>query len=233
MPRAHRLVAQGLDGHGQVLTSDELVFNAGAQRFAVRLVDPRPGRTYRRSLRARVEVEAPADRGVERVELYLGEQRVATLYQPPFIHPIALPEEAAIGYVRAVAYLSDGTSAEATELLNAPGAAEPMNIHLVELYTHVADKGGRPFDGLGAGDFQVFEDGVQQTPRQVEKVDDTPLKLVTLIDSSASMRPRLAAARHAALDFLRHTCARKTRRPSSPSTNRRAWPWGSPTTSRL
>ena len=205
VPRAHRLVAQGLDGRGQVLASDELVFNAGAQRFAVRLVEPRSGRTYRHSLRARVEVEAPADHGVERVELYLGEQRVATLYQPPFIQPMALPEEAAVGYVRAVAYLNDGTSAEATELLNAPGAAEPMNIHLVELYTHVADKSGRPFEGLNASDLQIFEDGVRQSLRQMEKVDDSPLKLVTLIDNSGSMRPRLDAARRTALDFLRRT----------------------------
>jgi Ca-activated chloride channel homolog len=205
VPRAHRLAAQGLDGRGQTLASDELVFNAGAQRFAVHLAEPRPGRTYRHSLRARVEVQAPEDRGVERVELYLGDQRVATLYQPPFIQPIALPDEAAVGYVRAVAYLSDGTSAEDLALLNAPGPAEAMDIRLVELYTHVAEKSGRPFEGLSASDLQVFEDGVRQTLRQVEKVDDTPLKLVTLIDNSASMQPRLNAARRTALDFLRQT----------------------------
>ncbi|MEA2603392.1 MAG: Ca-activated chloride channel [Acidobacteriota bacterium] len=205
VPRAHRLAAQGLDGHGQILASDELVFNAGAQRFAVHLAEPRPGRTYRHSLRARVEVEAPEDRGVERVELYLGDQRVATLYQPPFIQPIALPEEAAVGYVRAVAYLSDGTSAEDLALLNAPGPAEAMDIRLVELYTHVADRSGRPFEGLSASDLQIYEDGVRQTLRQVEKVDDTPLKLMTLIDNSASMQPRLDAARRTALDFLRRT----------------------------
>jgi Ca-activated chloride channel family protein len=182
-----------------------MVLNAGAQRFAVHLVEPRPGRTYRHSLRARVEIEAPEDRGIERVELYLGDQRVATLYQPPFIQPMALPDEAAVGFVRAVAYLSDGTSAEATELLNAPGAAEAMNIRLVELYTRVADRSGRPFEGLSASDLQIFEDGVRQTLRQVEKVDDTPLKLVTLIDNSASMQPRLDAARRTALDFLRRT----------------------------
>jgi VWFA-related protein len=205
VPRTHRLAAQGLDSRGQLLASDELMVNAGAQRFAVHLKEPRPGRTYRHSLRARVEVEAPEDRGVERVELYLGDQRVATLYQPPFIQPMALPGEAAASYVRAVAYLNDGTSAEDTELLNAPGAAEEMDIRLVELYTHVADKSGRPFEGLSASDLQIFEDGVRQTLRQMEKVDDTPLKLVALIDNSASMQPRLDAARHTALDFLKRT----------------------------
>ncbi|HEX3557129.1 MAG TPA: VWA domain-containing protein [Thermoanaerobaculia bacterium] len=204
-PRTHRLAAQGLDRGGQVLASDELVLNAGGQRFAVHLAEPRPGRTYRQSLRARVDVDAPEDRRVDRVELYLGDQRVATLYQPPFVQPMVLPGTAAEGYVRAVAYLDDGTAAEDLVLLNASAPAEKMDIHLVELYTNVGDRAGRPFEGLGPGDFQVFEDGVRQTLRQVERVDDTPLRLVTLIDTSASMQPRLEAARRTAVDFLRRT----------------------------
>src|SRR5436305_9264661 len=203
-PRTHRLAAQGLDRGGQVLASDELVLNAGGQRFAVHLAEPRPGRTYRQSLRARVDVDAPEDRSVDRVELYLGDQRVATLYQPPFVQPMVLPDAAA-GYVRAVAYLDDGTSAEDLVLLNASAPGEKLDIHLVELYTNVGDRAGRPFAGLGPGDFQVFEDGVRQALRQVERVDDTPLKLVALIDDSASMQPRLEAASRTALDFLRRT----------------------------
>jgi len=171
----------------------------------VHLAEPRPGRTYRESLRARVEVDAPEDRGVERVELYLGESRVATLYQQPFIQPLVLPDPAAASYVRAVAYLSDGTSAEDVALLNAPAPAERMDIRLVELYANAGDRMSRPAEGLEASDFKVFEDGVRQTLRQVERVDDTPLRLVTLIDNSSSMQPRLAAVSRTAIDFLRRT----------------------------
>ncbi|HYX22937.1 MAG TPA: VWA domain-containing protein [Thermoanaerobaculia bacterium] len=205
VPRTHRLAAQGLDRGGRVLASDEAVLNAGAQRFAVHLAEPRPGRTYRQSLRARVDVDAPEDHAVDRVELYLGDQRVATLYQPPFVQPLVLPDPAAAGYVRAVAYLGDGTAAEDLVLLNTPAPAEKLDIRLVELYTNVGDRAGRPIAGLGAGDFQVFEDGARQTLRQVERVDDTPLRLVTLIDDSASMQPRLQAASRTALEFLRRT----------------------------
>lgn len=204
-PRQHRLAVEGLDGRGEVLAKDELVLNAGAQRFAVRLVEPRAGRHYQRSLRAEVRVEAPEDRGVERVELYLGDARVATLYQPPFAQPLLLPNAAAAEYVRAVAYLTDGSSSEDVVLLNAPAAAERMDIRLVELYTNVVDGVGRPVEGLGPGELQVFEDGVRQSVRLVERVQDTPLRLVTLIDNSASMQPRLEAAREAGLQFLRST----------------------------
>ncbi|HEX6900409.1 MAG TPA: VWA domain-containing protein [Thermoanaerobaculia bacterium] len=200
-PRTHRLRAEGINRRDEVVAVDEVVLNAGAQRFAVHLVEPRPDRAYRRSLRVRAEVEGPEDRNVERVELYLGESRVATLYQPPYAQPLVLPD-AGIGYVRAVAYLADGTSAEDLVLLNSPAPTDKMDIRLIELYTNVVDGGGRPVEGLDAGAFQVFEDGVKQPVRLVERMQDTPLRLVTLIDNSASMQPRLEAARQAALEFL-------------------------------
>jgi Ca-activated chloride channel family protein len=204
-PRSHRLVVEGMNGRGEVLAKDQLELNAGGQRFATRLVEPQPGKQYRRSLRARVEVEAPADQALDRVELYLGEKRVATLYQPPFSQPLTLPDSGDIGYVRAVAYLADGTATEDTVLLNSPSTPEKMDIRLVELYTHVVDRAGKPVEGLDAGEVHVFEDGVRQSVRQVERVEDAPLRLVTLIDNSASMRPRLEPARQAALQFLRRT----------------------------
>ncbi|MEO6191440.1 MAG: VWA domain-containing protein [Thermoanaerobaculia bacterium] len=204
-PRSHRLTVEGMNGRGELLAKDQLELNAGGQRFAARLVEPQPGRPYRRSLRARVEVEAPADQALDRVELYLGEKRVATLYQPPFSQPLTLPDSGGIGYIRAVAYLADGTATEDTVLLNSPSTPEKMEIRLVELYTHVIDRAGKAVEGLGAGEVHVFEDGVRQSVRLVERVEDAPLRLVTLIDNSASMRPRLEPARQAALQFLRRT----------------------------
>jgi Ca-activated chloride channel family protein len=205
-PRPHRLAVEGLSRKGTVLASDELAINAGAQRFAVKLLEPRPGRVYRRSLRPLVQVQAPEDNTVERVELYLGDSRVATLYQTPYSLPLVLPEEARTGYVRAVAYLADGTSAEDLVLLNTQAAAvEKMDVRLIELYTNVVDGGGRPVEGIGSGDLQVFEDGVRQSVRLVERVQSTPLKLVTLIDNSASMQPEMAATAQAAVQFLRRT----------------------------
>jgi VWFA-related protein len=204
-PRPHRLSAQGLDRAGKVLASDEVALNAGAQRFAVKLLEPRPDRVYHRSLRAEVQVDAPEDRPVERVEIYLGDARVATLYQPPFVQPLVLPQEGE-GFVRAVAYLPDGTSSEDLVLLNTQAAAvETMDVRLIELYTNVVDGSGRPIDGIAPGDFQVFEDGLKQSVRLVERVQSTPLRLVTLIDNSASMQPRLEPTRQAALGFLRRT----------------------------
>ncbi len=204
-PRGHKLTAEGMNAKGEVLARDELELNSGGQRFAVHLIEPQPGKVYRQSLRAQVRVDAPQDQALDRVELYLGDARVATLYQPPFSQPLVLPESAGVGFVRAVAYLADGTSAEDVEVLNSPAVPERMDIRLVELYTNVVDRSGKPVEGIGPQDLQVLEDGVRQPVRQVERVEDTPLRLVTLIDNSASMLPRLEPTRRAALQFLRRT----------------------------
>lgn len=201
-PRLHKLTAQGLNSQGEVLASDELLVNAGAQRFAVKLVEPRPGRTYRRSLRARAEVEVPDGKNVERMELFLGEKRVATLYQAPWSLPVALPGTGEIGYVRAVAHLADGSTAEDLVLLNTPNQPDAIDVRLVELYTTVADGKGRPVEGLDPSTFRVLEDGIPQTIRRAEWVAETPVRIVTLIDNSASMAPRLESTRQAALEFL-------------------------------
>ncbi|HSF42540.1 MAG TPA: VWA domain-containing protein [Thermoanaerobaculia bacterium] len=204
-PRVRKLEAQGLNRAGEVVAKDELVLNGAAQELAVRLTEPRPGRIYRQSLRLRADVKAPADRPVERVELYVGERRVATLYQPPFSQPVALRAGEEAAYVRAVAFLADGSSAEDLVLLNAPNQPDRIDVRVVELYATVADAAGRPVQGIDPAIFQIFEDGIKQKVRVADQVADTPVRIVTLIDNSASMAPRMAATRGAALEFLRHT----------------------------
>lgn len=204
-PRVRKLEAKGLNRAGEVVAKDELVLNGAAQGLVVRLTEPRPGRAYHQSLRLRADVKASSDRPVERVELYVGERRVATLYQPPFSQPVALRAGEEAGYVRAVAFLADGSSAEDLVLLNAPSQPDHIDVRVVELYATVADASGRPIQGIDPAAFQIFEDGVKQKIRAADRVADTPVRVVTLIDNSASMAPRMAATRGAALEFLRHT----------------------------
>lgn len=205
VPRLQKIAVEGLGAEGQVLARDEMVLNAGAQRFAVRLLDPQPGRAYKNSLRARVQVEPPQGERVERVELWFNEGKVATLYQPPYTQPILLPKGEEVGYVRAVAYLADGRVAEDLVLLNTPETPDAMAVRLVELYTSVLDGSGRPMQTVDSGLFRVMEDGVPQRVRIVEPVGATPIRVVTLIDNSLSMRDRLEETREAALQFLQRT----------------------------
>ncbi|HVF59891.1 MAG TPA: VWA domain-containing protein [Thermoanaerobaculia bacterium] len=207
VPRPQRLGVEAVAAGGEVLARDEVVLNDGGQRFRVRLVEPRGGRAAGRGLHARAEVEPPAGRSVERVEFYLDETRVATLYQPPYRQPIALPRASAATYVRAVAHLADGSAAEDLVMLNLPerGIGEAIDVRMVELYATVTDRAGHPVEGVEPERFRVVEDGVRQSLRRVERVADTPIRAAVLIDNSGSMRRHMPAVRAAALQFLRQT----------------------------
>jgi Ca-activated chloride channel family protein len=211
-PSVHTLRADALDAAGAQIAGDQLILNSGGYRFVAKLREPRPGKRYVQSLQARVEVEVPGGRSLDRVEIFLNETRVATLYQEPFVQAIVLPSKAEVGYVRAVAYLPDGNSTEDLVFINAPpGELEEVKVQFVELYTSVLGKDGRPVQGLGKEDFQVLEDGVKQQIARFEEVEDLPIHVGVMIDTSASMVGILDDVRKAALAFFDRSLESKDR----------------------
>lgn len=201
-PDLHTLRVEGLDAGENVVADDELLINSGGYRFVLELREPRPGKTYRKSLRARAEVEVPDGRSLDRVEFYLDETKVATLYQEPFVQPMVLPSAEQIAYVRAVAYLGDGNTTEDLVFVNSPDYMDELEIQFVELYTTVLDDDGRPVSDLEKSDFEVLEDGVPQTISRFERVEDLPIHVGVLIDSSASMAGTLDEVKRSALRFF-------------------------------
>lgn len=201
-PRTHVLRATAYNQAGEELASDEQLLNVAGSRFRVRLIEPHRGKKYERSLRARAEVEVPQGEAVERVEFFLNDTLVATLFQPPYVQPIVLPEDQEVLFVRAVAHRTDGGTSEDVVFVNAPGYSEDIAIHLVELYTSVFDRQGRPVAGLSQQEFRVKEDGVAQEISRFEQVRDLPVHAGILLDTSSSMAEKLEAARAAALTFF-------------------------------
>jgi len=186
-PKIHTLQAVALNAANEKVAQDEILLNTGPHRFSVRLVEPQRGKTYQTSLRAQAQVEVPQGDTLDRVELYLNDTLVATLYQPPYVQPVLLPPGGALTYVRAVAYLADGNSTEDLVIINAPDYVEEVNVDFVELFTTVVDNRGRPVEGLEQKDFTVLEDGAPQTVRRFELVRDLPIYAGILLDTSASM----------------------------------------------
>jgi Ca-activated chloride channel family protein len=210
-PRTRSLRAAAMNDEGRVVAEDEILLNAGEHRFAVRLVEPHPGGSYETSLRARAEIDLPRGRTLERVDFFLDEQPIASLYQEPFVQPIRLNSPNALSYVRAVAYLVDGNSTEDVVFINSPDYLEQIDVQFVELYAAALDDEGRLVDGLAAEDFRVFEDGTEQTITRFDKVENLPFHSVILIDNSASMMGALGQARHAALSFFQQAITPKDR----------------------
>ncbi|MCB1055953.1 MAG: VWA domain-containing protein [Acidobacteria bacterium] len=201
-PKIHTIRATSFDSTGRQLATDEVVVNAGPHRFDVRLVEPQRGRTYSESVRAQAVVEVPEGETLDRVEFFLNDERVATLYQPPFIQPMIIPSGQPLAYVRAVGYLEDGATAEDVVFVNAPDFVDQVDIQFVELYTSVLNRRGRPVRDLPREDFRVLEDGVEQEIRRFEQVKDLPIHAGILLDVSTSMVTRLDEAVKGALRFF-------------------------------
>jgi Ca-activated chloride channel family protein len=211
VPHTRTLAATAFGPEGQEVAHDELTLNAAGHRFRVRLREPQRGHRYTGSLLAKADVEVPEGEALERVEVFLNETRVATLFQAPWEQPIALPPGEPVAYVRAVAYLADGNSTEDLVFVNAPENLEEMDVDLVELYATVLDRDGHPVNDLTAKDFTVQEDGKHQDLLRFEKVSNLPIHAAVALDVSASMEKSLDRAREAALRFLQKTIQSKDR----------------------
>ncbi len=211
VPRTRTLHASAFDAKGQEVAWDEIKVNASAHRFSVRLIEPRKGVHYDKSLRAEAEVEVPEEGALERVEFYLNETLVATLFQEPFTQPIVLPPDGSIAYVRAVAYQADGNSTEDLVFVNAPENLEELDVQFVELYTTVLDRENRPVRDLQQSDFRILEDDVPQEIARFEKLENLPIHVAILLDVSASMEPSLAQAKSAALEFFQQVITPRDR----------------------
>ncbi|HBL29820.1 MAG TPA: hypothetical protein DD490_23535 [Acidobacteria bacterium] len=189
-PKIHTLQALALGPGDERLAEDEILLNSGPHRFSIRLVEPQPGKTYQASLRAQAQVELPEGESLDRVEIYLNETLLASLYQPPYVQPILLPANAGVSYVRAVAYTPDGNSTEDLVLINAPDYVEEVDVDFVELFTTVVNRQGEAVEGLTEKDFTVLEDGKPQAVRRFELVRDLPIYAGVMVDTSSSMGER-------------------------------------------
>ncbi|MFQ5348896.1 MAG: VWA domain-containing protein [Thermoanaerobaculia bacterium] len=211
VPRVHLVEAVALDSDGGELARDQVPLNAGPHRFAVRLLEPRPGASFRRSLRAHVEVRVPEGQEVDRVELYLNETLLTTLFQRPYLHPLLLPRVEEMSYLRAVAYLKDGLFAEDLVILNSPPGLDRIRVDFIELYTSVVNRRGQPVLDLSRDEIRVLEEGVLQTVRRFERVAYLPIHATVALDTSTSMRARIRAVESAARQFLSRLIGPKDR----------------------
>lgn len=201
-PRIHTLRALALDAADHLLAVDEVMVNAGPHRFAIRLIEPQPGKRYTSSVRVHAEVEVPEGDQLDRVELFLNETPKAVLYQPPFEQPLLLDGVGDFAYVRVVAYLADGNSAEEVVIINAPDVTDVTRVNFVELYTSVVTKKGEFVEDLAREEVTVLEDGTAQDIRRFEKVRDLPITAGLMIDTSTSMTNSLRDVQRAAHRFL-------------------------------
>jgi VWFA-related protein len=202
LPTEQVVKADGYDVQGRLISSDQLVLNQPHGGLAVAIQQPARGARPVGRTEAVAEVTVPSERRVELVEFRINDQLVAKVTRPPWAATIEVPAQGDTVYLTVAAQLDDGTRAEDVRFLRSPSYVEEMAVNLVELYTTVLDGSGQLARGLTADDFEVLENGQSQKIAKFELVENLPLTLGILIDTSGSMANSLGEAQRAAGGFL-------------------------------
>ena len=198
IPRARVVKAVALDEAGSAMGEAMVTINDRADAFFVSIVAPAlawiSGATD-----VELDVSLPPERSVQSVELSWNGKQVATLKAPPF--RTRMVADGKFGYLRAVATLDDGTSAEATKIYNASGVSESVEVGAVTLIASVTNRKGETVRGLQAKDFTIADEGKRVTAA-LRSSDDEPVTIGVAIDSSSSMRGRQLYVMRASAEFL-------------------------------
>ncbi|HEY6322654.1 MAG TPA: VWA domain-containing protein [Thermoanaerobaculia bacterium] len=202
LPSEQVVKADGYDVQGRLISSDQLVLNQPHGGLAVAIQQPARGARPVGRTEAVAEVTVPSERRVELVEFRINDKLVAKVTRPPWTAAIDVPAQGDTVYLTVAAQLDDGTRAEDVRFLRSPSYVEELAVNLVELYTTVLDGSGQLARGLTADDFEVLENGQPQKIAKFELVENLPLTLGILIDTSGSMASSLGEAQRAAGGFL-------------------------------
>jgi Ca-activated chloride channel homolog len=210
-PREQVVRVEGYDEHDELVAADEVVLNQPRGALGVWILEPAKGADLQGRVPARAEVSIPDERRIETVEFRVNDATVATLAKPPWEATIDVPPGEEIVYLTVVATLDDGARTEAVRTLRAPGYLEELEVNLVEMFVAVNDRSGALVRDLTAEDFEIVEDGRPQEIVQFELVDNLPLTVGILLDTSGSMATSLVETQKAAAGFLESVVSRRDR----------------------
>jgi Ca-activated chloride channel family protein len=200
-PEQRSIIAIAYDAGGRELGRDGLVVNEAATNFWVQIVEPRAGERV-----GPVDVvtgsRLPEGGALERIDYYWNDELVASTREEPHRHRLLIPVDQPAGYIRVVATLADGRTAEDVVLMNTRRFESEILVELVELYVVVTDRTGKPVRGLDRADFVVREEQEVQEVESFAVAGDLPLTLGLAIDSSLSLFKKLPEVQTAATRFV-------------------------------
>lgn len=207
-PRVVKVIARSSDG--VVVGSDETVVNESKNALRVQLLRPHKGARALGPTRVEALVLVPEGRSLAKLELFLNDQPVATLFGPPYAQAVDVKDEKAPSVIRARVTLSDGESSEDVRFVNAPEFLEEVDVERVELYVAAA-KGGRLVADLAGSDFRINVDDQPVEVAGFEVVRQLPISVVLALDTSESMREELAESEKGAAAFVASVLTPKDR----------------------
>jgi Ca-activated chloride channel family protein len=169
--------------------------------FSIKIVSPAAdefvlGRT---KIQAEVHAESPSD--IDRVEFLVKDKVIFVDREPPYecIHDFG--EESKAWVIRAVMYHKEGFSVSDVVVTRKLTIEAFEEVNRVILWVTVTDRSDRLVGDLTKDSFTVYEDGAPQTIRDF-LLEDRPITMAIVLDSSGSMRDAMPEVHEAAAGFV-------------------------------
>lgn len=185
------------------------IFPAAAQDpvrrrgFEIKILSPTDGQVVlgKTKIAADLRIERAPD--LDRVEFLVDDKIVFVDREPPFEAFHDFGEEGHSFIVRAVAYLHEsGISVSDTVVTRKVEIRFVEEVNRVLLWATVVDKKDRPVsDRLEEKDFRVYEEG-NEVPLSEFSVEERPIAIAMLLDTSGSMRDKMKELHRAAESFV-------------------------------
>jgi len=152
--------------------------------FGVRIISPAVNATPLGEMTFSVAVDGPE---ALLLELYVNDEIVGRGAGNAARATFTAGEDETIYVLRALAVGASGEVVTDTRVLQRGAIGFTTSVDLVTLNVTVRQPGGGFVEGLGAGDFVVVEDGVEQEIVNFSRGEDTAVFAAMLIDTSSSM----------------------------------------------
>jgi Ca-activated chloride channel family protein len=174
-----------------------------AQRrgFSIRITDPVAddfvlGRT---KIAAEVKVEDPKD--IERVDFLVKDKVVFVDREAPYECVYDFGEQSKAWVIRAVAHHREGLTVSDVIVTRKITIESFEEVNRVILWVTVTDKSDQLVGELERTNFTVLEDGAPQTIQEFT-LEDRPISMAIVMDSSGSMRDAMPDVHQAAASFV-------------------------------
>jgi len=200
LPKRVEVRAVGYDAKNHYIDADAFIVNERETPLEVKITrtETPDGISH-----FKLSVQNPKNNEIRSVALFAGQKKIHEWSEPPYAIDIPTARLAGTEYVRAS--VVDNTNYEASDLLYLSGNryTEEIEVNLIELPVTVTDTGGAPVTDLKQEDFTVFENGKQQKISSFNFATNLPIAVGMLLDHSGSMKPRMQAAKDAAIAFFK------------------------------
>jgi len=174
---------------------------AGAEGFSVRITSPVAGDFVLGTGRIAAEVTAADPELVAKVEFYVDDRLVFIDKEPPYEMVHGFGDEPRSFVLRVEAYRHDGRTVSDTRVTRRLLIHYQTSVDRVILNANALDDENHPVLDLTRDDFVLMEDGVPQEIIDFY-LEERPITMAIVLDSSGSMKHAIAGAQQAADGFV-------------------------------